>query len=708
MNNNPIIKPEFVPNPFKYFCMTIGYVPTAYKDSLDYYEQLLWLIKFLENKVIPTIDNNALAVTELQNLYIELKNYVEHYFENLDVQEEINNKLDDMVEQGTLQEIIAEYLNANALWCFDNVDDMKNASNLIAGSFAKTLGFYELNDKGEALYKIREITNQDVVDNASIIALNDENLVAELVITNKSINVLQFGAIGDGNTDCTSIFNKVIDYANANNRDIYIPSGKYKIQNDLHDIIASISIYGDECGNGAFELKSTILDYRSSLNYLFNFPVAERVGGTIKNLSFKNMNNLYKNKCIKCVTSMSYESLIKNCNFYQYGNCIYINDTHGVVIDGCAFVKCGSDVANASKDEFAIYIYRSVDVSLTNLMIDHSRYQLYIEHDSYVYITNSHFEVSNLNIVNGKSSIYCDVGNYGHVSFSDCSFIGLSYKTWMYEASLNINQVPFMIYGTYVDITNCVLSCGSGSGQYSTPYGKQCKFADLYYGTISNCKIKSPSYMTNSFNLPQSKMINCHIQCDLEVDDFSYITKKSRIIYSRNNNSKDNYLQYLIPTSDPQVYPTIYPTLYKWYSDDTHITTNKSEINFERIKEYDNLQEYNTIKIQSNNVLTGLYKLKVKSYGQASLIYEGYFRINNKSIVSVEDIYKNFGGGYSISIFTDDDSHDIYIQVNMLTYRTNVLIFEIEGLEGHPDIIMYYVPSINSALQYTNKLDITN
>ena len=106
MNNNPLIKPEFIPNPFTRFCMTVGYIPSSYLDSLDYMEQILWLIKFLQEKVIPAVDNNAAAVTELQQFYLQLQSYVNNYFDNLDVQEEINNKLDEMASDGTLENLI--------------------------------------------------------------------------------------------------------------------------------------------------------------------------------------------------------------------------------------------------------------------------------------------------------------------------------------------------------------------------------------------------------------------------------------------------------------------------------------------------------------------------------------------------------------------------------------------------------------------------
>ena len=110
---NPSVPTQIVADGLKFpkFVNNLGIIPTSYKDSMSYYECLAWLCKFLEEQVIPTVNENGEAVEELQALYVELNSYVAHYFETLDVQEEINNKLDDMVEAGTLQEIIADYLN---------------------------------------------------------------------------------------------------------------------------------------------------------------------------------------------------------------------------------------------------------------------------------------------------------------------------------------------------------------------------------------------------------------------------------------------------------------------------------------------------------------------------------------------------------------------------------------------------------------------
>ena len=91
-------------NPFGRMCISLGMLPSSYKESLTYEEQLLWFMNYLQENVIPAVNNNADALEELQN-------YVSHYFDNLDVQEEINNKLDEMAEDGSLTALIKSYVD---------------------------------------------------------------------------------------------------------------------------------------------------------------------------------------------------------------------------------------------------------------------------------------------------------------------------------------------------------------------------------------------------------------------------------------------------------------------------------------------------------------------------------------------------------------------------------------------------------------------
>ena len=177
--------------PFTKFLMTIGELPSSYLVSMTYEEQLIWLCNYLQNVVIPTVNNNGEAVEELQNLFVQLQEYVDNYFENLDVQEEINNKLDDMAESGELAEIIAEYINMNAVFVYDTIASMAAAENLQDGSSAYCLGKDTYNDGKGAFYKIREITISDVIDGFLIVAItNTEDLIGER-LPNYYINDLQ-------------------------------------------------------------------------------------------------------------------------------------------------------------------------------------------------------------------------------------------------------------------------------------------------------------------------------------------------------------------------------------------------------------------------------------------------------------------------------------------------------------------------------------
>ena len=71
------------------------------------------------------IDNNAEALEEVQALMTQLQEYVDNYFTNLDVQEEINNKLDQMATDGTFYNLIN-----NLLFTDINNQIVQNAENI--------------------------------------------------------------------------------------------------------------------------------------------------------------------------------------------------------------------------------------------------------------------------------------------------------------------------------------------------------------------------------------------------------------------------------------------------------------------------------------------------------------------------------------------------------------------------------------------------
>lgn len=208
-------------NPFGRMCVSLGMLPSSYKESLTYEEQLLWFFKYLDEKVIPTLNNNADALIQLQSYYNELKNYVDEYFDNLDVQEEINNKLDDMADSGQLTDIIAQYLQLAGVLAFNTVEDLEDAENIVNGSICLTLGKDTYNDGKSAYYKIRNILNTDVVDGDNLIAITNNNQLVGEKIPNYYINQINTN-LSSLNTDMSLIKNKKViilgdSYANRTN-----------------------------------------------------------------------------------------------------------------------------------------------------------------------------------------------------------------------------------------------------------------------------------------------------------------------------------------------------------------------------------------------------------------------------------------------------------------------------------------------------------
>lgn len=95
--------------PFRFWCQKV--LPLAYDDSLSYYELLNKVVDYL-NKTMEDVTLSIEDVQKLHTAYEQLQTYVNDYFDNLDVQEEINNKLDSLVENGTIHDIFNDDVEA--------------------------------------------------------------------------------------------------------------------------------------------------------------------------------------------------------------------------------------------------------------------------------------------------------------------------------------------------------------------------------------------------------------------------------------------------------------------------------------------------------------------------------------------------------------------------------------------------------------------
>lgn len=340
MNNEELIDVKTL-RPFRRFIYTIGELPSSYLMSMTYEEQLIWLCNYLKETVIPALNNNGLAVEELQAKYIELKSYVDNYFEDLDVQDEINNKLDEMALDGTLENLIGQYIQLTTTYVYNNVAEMKTATNLVNGSYARTSGFYTYNDGGGSYYKVRTVTNEDVIDEMTIIALNNPLLVAVLIY-NSEINIMQLGAKrwdGEHEFDNKLVIDKAISLFPFGGK-IVIPVGKFFTSgNHIIDRIGKLTITG--YGSAGFNDGSCI-EILDGADYGFwiqnaNFDTNIMVGHEISNLHL--IGNSTLENCI--IISDHFGSILKDLYItgIPTGNAImlynYEHFTEGTIIENC-------------------------------------------------------------------------------------------------------------------------------------------------------------------------------------------------------------------------------------------------------------------------------------------------------------------------------------------------------------------------------------
>ncbi len=96
--------------PFKRFVLQSFPWIDANFDALTNYELMGKIIEYL-NDIISNENTVQSNVTALYNAFVDLHDYVNNYFENLDVQNEINNKIDEMVENGEFNAILSTYVN---------------------------------------------------------------------------------------------------------------------------------------------------------------------------------------------------------------------------------------------------------------------------------------------------------------------------------------------------------------------------------------------------------------------------------------------------------------------------------------------------------------------------------------------------------------------------------------------------------------------
>lgn len=121
------------------------------------------------NDVISNENEVEQDMTNLFGAFTELQNYINNYFDNLDVQEEIDKKLDEMAEDGSLTNLISSYIDPMFSQLESNVTNQLSVQNTRIDNQNATID--------ELSVKINAVTNQNPIPVSSTSDMTDTTKV---------------------------------------------------------------------------------------------------------------------------------------------------------------------------------------------------------------------------------------------------------------------------------------------------------------------------------------------------------------------------------------------------------------------------------------------------------------------------------------------------------------------------------------------------
>lgn len=202
--------------------------------------------------------------------------------------------------------------NINNLY-FDTITDLKSCTTLNNNDVVKTLGYYSINDNGGALYKVRNKTLSDVIDDMVIIELDNDEIIAELILEKETITPEQFGAKGDNETNDTTSISACISYAYENKCNIkFINNKTYLVSNitipspisiDFNNAViksigddAETSVLNIGLASDTFETKTSYADKFNISNIYVDVNETNRKYGVEIHVRRQRFNRIYVRK----------------------------------------------------------------------------------------------------------------------------------------------------------------------------------------------------------------------------------------------------------------------------------------------------------------------------------------------------------------------------------------------------------------------------
>lgn len=374
------------------------------------------------DNIIVNIDPNGLVTTAI------LKNELKKY---------LPLSGGDMTGDITANNV---YANNNVL-VFNSVAEMKASNKVKVGYTVKTLGYYEQNDGGGADYVIVDDIGEDEIDEASLITLQKE-LYAKLLVQDY-VNVKQFGAKGDGETDDTEAIQKSFDLASKYGTKLIFPKAVYSVSKVIYNATV-------ETGNPAnIEFNFATLKAKTENDFMFEIN-SENFDGTNKQFRGGRINNLK----VDCNNLSSLGVLVTKATNYTIDtlNIINVKDTGYKHVSGSGVTLQNAYASGYSPDVytkgFLVHgdsVYRNIGTEDITVSVEE------VSQGSRIDIINLHSYYSKIPSTPEIFKKSCCIKAYKNSNILASHVIADGINSLFYLADSNISVI-----GSNLDIHNAI------------------------------------------------------------------------------------------------------------------------------------------------------------------------------------------------------------------------------------------------------------